>query len=68
MHADPQRAEELSNIGPPFSSPAWASRVWPNLKTLMCICSGTFATSLPMVEISMLSFQSMCLMIVRLSQ
>ncbi|KIN97892.1 hypothetical protein M404DRAFT_1005747, partial [Pisolithus tinctorius Marx 270] len=47
MHADPQRADELQDIGPPLSSPGWAQRVWPNLKVLSGICSGTFATVLP---------------------
>ncbi|KAI6038428.1 GH3 auxin-responsive promoter-domain-containing protein [Pisolithus marmoratus] len=47
MHADPQRADELQSIGPPLSSPGWAHRVWPSLKLLTCVCSGTFATSLP---------------------
>ncbi|KIM56343.1 hypothetical protein SCLCIDRAFT_1220375 [Scleroderma citrinum Foug A] len=50
MHADPQRAEELRTIGPPFSSPAWAPRVWPKRRILSCICSGIFATTLPMAR------------------
>ncbi|KIK11142.1 hypothetical protein PISMIDRAFT_19777 [Pisolithus microcarpus 441] len=47
MHADSQRADELQKIGPPLSSPGWAQLVWPSLKLLTCICSGTFAASLP---------------------
>ncbi|KAI6011785.1 GH3 auxin-responsive promoter [Pisolithus marmoratus] len=47
FRADPQRAEELENIGPPLTCPGWAQRIWPNLKTLVCICSGTFAAVLP---------------------
>ncbi|KAI6124025.1 GH3 auxin-responsive promoter [Pisolithus croceorrhizus] len=47
MHADPRRADELQRIGPPLSSPGWAQRVWPSLKLLTCVCSGTFATALP---------------------
>ncbi|KAI6151241.1 GH3 auxin-responsive promoter [Pisolithus tinctorius] len=47
MHADPQRADELQDIGPPLSSPGWAQRVWPNLKVLSGVCSGTFARALP---------------------
>ncbi|KAI6129045.1 GH3 auxin-responsive promoter [Pisolithus croceorrhizus] len=47
MRADPQRADELQRIGPPLSSPGWAQRVWPSLKLLRCVCSGTFATALP---------------------
>ncbi|KAI6028016.1 GH3 auxin-responsive promoter [Pisolithus microcarpus] len=45
--ANPQRAEELQSIGPPLTCSTWARRVWPNLKTLVCICSGTFATAMP---------------------
>ena len=51
MRADPQRAEELRKIGPPFSFPAWAPRVWPNLNTLFAVCSGTFAIALPKVSV-----------------
>ncbi|KIK14917.1 hypothetical protein PISMIDRAFT_342535 [Pisolithus microcarpus 441] len=47
--ANPQRAEELQSIGPPLTCSTWAQRVWPNLKTLVCICSGTFATTMPKV-------------------
>ncbi|KAI6138937.1 GH3 auxin-responsive promoter-domain-containing protein [Pisolithus tinctorius] len=47
MHADPRRADELQHIGPPLSCPGWAQRVWPNLKLLTGICSGTFAAALP---------------------
>ncbi|KAI6119507.1 GH3 auxin-responsive promoter [Pisolithus thermaeus] len=47
FRANPQRAEELRNIGPPLNCPGWAQRVWPNLKTVVCICSGMFATLIP---------------------
>ncbi|KAI6038445.1 GH3 auxin-responsive promoter [Pisolithus marmoratus] len=47
MRADPRRADELQNIGPPLSYPGWAQRVWPSLKLLKGICSGTFAGVLP---------------------
>ncbi|KAI6038444.1 GH3 auxin-responsive promoter [Pisolithus marmoratus] len=47
MRADPQRADELQNIGPPLSYSGWAQRVWPSLKLLKGICSGTFAAALP---------------------
>ncbi|KAI6124343.1 GH3 auxin-responsive promoter [Pisolithus thermaeus] len=47
FRANPRRAQELQNIGPPLICSAWAQRVWPNLKTLICICSGTFATVMP---------------------
>ncbi|KAI6138967.1 GH3 auxin-responsive promoter-domain-containing protein [Pisolithus tinctorius] len=47
LRANPQRADELQNIGPPLSYSRWAQRVWPNLKLLKGICSGTFAAALP---------------------
>ncbi|KAI6025214.1 GH3 auxin-responsive promoter [Pisolithus microcarpus] len=47
FRANPQRAEELQSIGPPLDCPGWAQRVWPNLKTVVCICSGVFATLIP---------------------
>lgn len=47
LYADPQRAEELQNIGPPFSCPSWAQRAWPKLSALVCICSGRFSIGLP---------------------
>ncbi|KAI6038809.1 GH3 auxin-responsive promoter [Pisolithus marmoratus] len=47
FRANPRRAEELRNIGPPLTCPGWAQRIWPNLKILVSICSGTFATVLP---------------------
>ncbi|KIM56354.1 hypothetical protein SCLCIDRAFT_243824 [Scleroderma citrinum Foug A] len=50
MRADPQRANELTSIGPPLSFPEWAPRVWTNLNTLVCICGGTFATALPLAR------------------
>ncbi|KAI5990143.1 GH3 auxin-responsive promoter [Pisolithus albus] len=34
FRANPQRAEDLQNIGPPLECPGWAQRVWPNLKTV----------------------------------
>ncbi|KAI6012975.1 hypothetical protein EDC04DRAFT_2760255 [Pisolithus marmoratus] len=51
FRAHPQRAEELRNIGPPLTCPAWAQRVWPNLNTLVSICSGTFAIVIPQVMV-----------------
>lgn len=46
LHADPQRAEELQSIGPPFSCSSWAQRTWPKLRALICICSGRFSIGL----------------------
>ncbi|KAI6038425.1 GH3 auxin-responsive promoter [Pisolithus marmoratus] len=51
MHADPQRADELQQIGPPLSCPGWAQRVWPSLKLLTCVCSGAFAAQLPQARL-----------------
>ncbi|KAI9568804.1 GH3 auxin-responsive promoter [Boletus coccyginus] len=48
--ADPARAAELVNIGPPISSEGWMARVWPNARVLMTVCSGPFATVLPKVK------------------
>ncbi|KAI6129067.1 GH3 auxin-responsive promoter [Pisolithus croceorrhizus] len=50
MRADPRRADELQSIGPPLSYPGWAQRVWPSLKLVKGICSGTFAAVLPQVR------------------
>ncbi|KIJ10893.1 hypothetical protein PAXINDRAFT_172025 [Paxillus involutus ATCC 200175] len=50
LHADPERAAELREIGSPFSSVGWAARVWPKLRSLTAICSGPFATVLPKVR------------------
>ncbi|KAI5992049.1 GH3 auxin-responsive promoter [Pisolithus marmoratus] len=47
FQANPQRAEELQNIGPPLTCPAWAQQVWPNIKSLVCVCSGMFAILIP---------------------
>ncbi|KAF8836521.1 hypothetical protein BDN67DRAFT_1014635 [Paxillus ammoniavirescens] len=50
LHANPERAAELCEIGPPFSCVGWAARVWPKLRMLMTISSGPFATVLPKVR------------------
>ncbi|KAF9234048.1 GH3 auxin-responsive promoter [Melanogaster broomeanus] len=49
-HADPERATELREIGSPFSCVGWAARVWPKLRVVMAISSGTFSTALPKVR------------------
>ncbi|KAF9234047.1 GH3 auxin-responsive promoter [Melanogaster broomeanus] len=49
-HADPERATELREIGSPFSCVGWAARVWPKLRIVMAISSGTFSTALPKVR------------------
>ncbi|KAF8836519.1 hypothetical protein BDN67DRAFT_911028 [Paxillus ammoniavirescens] len=50
LHANPERAAELREIGPPFSCVGWAARVWPRLRMLATISSGPFATALPKVR------------------
>ena len=47
FHANPDRADELRDIGPPLSSQGWAARVWPKLGAITFICGGPFATVLP---------------------
>ncbi|KAH0828161.1 GH3 auxin-responsive promoter [Lanmaoa asiatica] len=47
FHADPERAAELLEIGPPFSVEGWVTRVWPNVKYTSTVCSGQFATVVP---------------------
>ncbi|KAF8833581.1 hypothetical protein BDN67DRAFT_976531, partial [Paxillus ammoniavirescens] len=50
LHADPERAAELREIGSPFCCVGWAVRVWPKLRNLTTICSGPFATVLSKVR------------------
>ncbi|KIK77127.1 hypothetical protein PAXRUDRAFT_167724 [Paxillus rubicundulus Ve08.2h10] len=50
LHADPERAAELREIGSPFSCVGWAVRVWPKLRNLSAVSSGPFATALPKVR------------------
>ncbi|KAF8836518.1 hypothetical protein BDN67DRAFT_320800 [Paxillus ammoniavirescens] len=50
LHANPERATELREIGPPFSCVGWAARVWPKLRKLTAISSGPYATVLPKVR------------------
>lgn len=47
--AHPARADELREIGPPSSGDGWAARVWPRLRRLAGICSGSFGTCLSKV-------------------
>ncbi|KAG6373525.1 GH3 auxin-responsive promoter [Boletus reticuloceps] len=48
--ADPERAAELRRIGRPSSRPGWCGRVWPNLRSVNAIASGSFASSVPMAR------------------
>ncbi|KAF8839245.1 hypothetical protein BDN67DRAFT_970390 [Paxillus ammoniavirescens] len=50
LHANPERAAELREIGPPLSCAGWAARVWPKLRILVVTCSGPFAFVLPKVR------------------
>ncbi|KIJ05550.1 hypothetical protein PAXINDRAFT_141226 [Paxillus involutus ATCC 200175] len=50
LHANPERASELREIGSPFSCVGWAARVWPKLRMLATTGSGPFATALPKVR------------------
>ncbi|KAG9312152.1 GH3 auxin-responsive promoter [Chiua virens] len=48
--ADPERAAELLDIGPPFSREGWFALVWPKTSVVAMVCSGTFVTGLPKVR------------------
>ncbi|KIK81405.1 hypothetical protein PAXRUDRAFT_27885 [Paxillus rubicundulus Ve08.2h10] len=50
LHANPERATELHEIGSPSSCAGWAARVWPKLRVLVATCSGPFAFVLPKVR------------------
>ncbi|KIJ59269.1 hypothetical protein HYDPIDRAFT_33339 [Hydnomerulius pinastri MD-312] len=50
LRANPERADELREIGPPSSCDGWAARVWPDFEMILTICSGGFATALPKVR------------------
>ncbi|KAH0825952.1 GH3 auxin-responsive promoter [Lanmaoa asiatica] len=39
LHADPDRAAELREIGPPLSCEGWAARVWPQLRVVTFVKS-----------------------------
>ncbi|KAI9573260.1 GH3 auxin-responsive promoter [Boletus coccyginus] len=47
---DPERAAELRRIGPPSSRPGWCGHVWPNLRSVTTIASGSFASSVPLAK------------------
>ncbi|KAF8127941.1 GH3 auxin-responsive promoter [Boletus edulis] len=48
--ADPERAAELRRIGRPSSRPGWCGHVWPNLRSVHAIASGSFASSVPLAQ------------------
>ncbi|KAI9458996.1 GH3 auxin-responsive promoter, partial [Boletus coccyginus] len=47
---DPERAAELRRLGRPSSRPGWCGHVWPNLRSVTCIASGSFASSVPLAK------------------
>ncbi|KAI9461091.1 GH3 auxin-responsive promoter [Boletus coccyginus] len=47
---DPERAAELRRLGRPFSLPGWCSHVWPNLRSITAIASGSFTSSVPLAK------------------
>ncbi|KAH0826794.1 hypothetical protein J3R83DRAFT_5217 [Lanmaoa asiatica] len=50
FNANPARADELREIGPPSSGDGWAVRVWPRLRRLAGVWSGPFWTCLSQVR------------------
>ncbi|KAJ8588010.1 hypothetical protein M405DRAFT_874477 [Rhizopogon salebrosus TDB-379] len=48
--ADPVRAAELRDIGPPSNTIGWAKCVWPNLKIAFSTGSGSFSSVVPKVK------------------
>ncbi|KIJ62989.1 hypothetical protein HYDPIDRAFT_93492, partial [Hydnomerulius pinastri MD-312] len=44
---NPDRAAELLAIGRPSAQSGWCGRVWPKLRVIIAICSGSFAASVP---------------------
>ncbi|KAF8552839.1 hypothetical protein OG21DRAFT_1485894 [Imleria badia] len=50
ISADPDRAAELRRFGRPSSRPGWCGYVWPNLRSVTTIASGSFASSVPLFK------------------
>ncbi|KAF8546918.1 hypothetical protein OG21DRAFT_1425882 [Imleria badia] len=50
ISADPDRAAELRRIGRPSSRPGWCGHVWPNLRSVTGVASGSFASSVPLAQ------------------
>ncbi|KAF8553870.1 hypothetical protein OG21DRAFT_1441256 [Imleria badia] len=48
--ADPERAAELRRLGRPSSRPGWCGHVWPNLRSVAGVASGSFASSIPLAQ------------------
>ncbi|KAH7909123.1 GH3 auxin-responsive promoter [Hygrophoropsis aurantiaca] len=44
---NPSRAQKLREIGKFKADPGWLSKIWPELKQVVCIVTGLFATTLP---------------------
>ncbi|KAG8215768.1 GH3 auxin-responsive promoter-domain-containing protein [Butyriboletus roseoflavus] len=47
---DPERAAELRSLGRPSSQAWWCSHVWPNLRSVTAIASGSFASSIALAQ------------------
>ncbi|KAH7909127.1 GH3 auxin-responsive promoter [Hygrophoropsis aurantiaca] len=47
FHPQPSRASELRAIGPASGNPGWLAKIWPELKVIVCVASGVFATVIP---------------------
>ncbi|KAH7905595.1 GH3 auxin-responsive promoter [Hygrophoropsis aurantiaca] len=47
FHPNLSRATELRTIGIATDNPGWLVKIWPELKTVICIASGIFAMVMP---------------------
>ncbi|KAH7906351.1 GH3 auxin-responsive promoter, partial [Hygrophoropsis aurantiaca] len=47
---NPSRAQKLREIGEFKADPGWLFRIWPELKHVVCIVTGLFATTLPKIR------------------
>ncbi|KAF8553105.1 hypothetical protein OG21DRAFT_1510672 [Imleria badia] len=50
ISADPERAAELRRLGRPSSLPGWCGHVWPNLRSVTGVASGSFPSSAPLAQ------------------
>jgi len=47
---DPERAAELRSLGRPSNCPGWCRHVWPKLRSVNAIASGSFASYVPLAQ------------------
>ncbi|KAH7915506.1 GH3 auxin-responsive promoter [Hygrophoropsis aurantiaca] len=47
IHPNPSRATELRTIGIATDDPGWLMKIWPELKVVVSVASGIFATAVP---------------------